>query len=507
MKKLFALVGVSLLALAARAALPQPDLLLAMHFAGAQKIAASPQASAFTNEFCSAEALALRAQTADKLSLWLATWLPANANAAGPGGAARLRPLLDDLQRSEFYLECREGPTGKVEAGIAIQLDAARSPVWQASLKPFFPAATFRTVNGWLIFDSNPALLNLGERLAQKVSAPQATPPAGWFDLDVNWPRLAQWYPSFRALGLPETQFTVTAPDDNFRVNGKFYFPENLAMNLEPWRVPTNTIHQPFNSFTAVRGFASWFRSQAWAQPYQITPLPNQLFLWSLPSFPFQTFAAAPAPDAANAVTQIYHRVSAQCAAANLRDYFLSPVTPTLTNNDITFEGIPFVSLQVRALNTPAGQFLFGELFPNPPRSKPLPPELFQRLATKNLVYYHWEITADRMPQLLHVTQLGLMVTAHKQLDANAAAFKWMQRTGASLGNTDTEVTQSGPAEFSFTRKAPGIFTATEFFMLANWLEASNFPGCDLKLPPRPARFRHLQHPPAPAAPTPGPAH
>jgi hypothetical protein len=59
-------------------------------------------------------------------------------------------------------------------------------------LKPFFKAATFQTAGGWLIFDSDPARLKLGDRLAQKISAP---PPAGWI-LDVNWPRLAQWYPN-----------------------------------------------------------------------------------------------------------------------------------------------------------------------------------------------------------------------------------------------------------------------------------------------------------------------
>jgi hypothetical protein len=131
-------------------------------------------------------------------------------------------------------------------------------------------------------------------------------PRTGWLEVDVNWPRLAQWYPKLKEFGLPETQFTVTAPDADFRINGKFWFPENLALNLEPWRVPTNTLHQPFNSFTAVRGFASWFQSQPWAQPYQISPVPNQLFVWALPSFPFQTFAAIPVPDATDTVAQAY---------------------------------------------------------------------------------------------------------------------------------------------------------------------------------------------------------
>src|ERR1039458_3818035 len=215
-----------------------------------------------------------------------------------------------------------------------------------------------------------------------------------------------------------------------------------------------------------------------------------------------------PVPDSANAVAQANARLAPAFSAANARDYFVSPVALEMTNNEIGWTGLPFIAPYLKALSEPAGQFLFLEVFPNTPKSKPLPPELFSRLATKNLVLYHWEITAERMPQLLNLSQFGLMVTSHKQLEAESAAFKWLQRTGSTLANTDTEITQSSPAEFTFTRKAPGIFTGMELFTLANWLEATNFPGCDLKLPPRSPRLKQLhQKQKQNAAPAPLPAH
>jgi hypothetical protein len=502
MKTLSAIFALLLFAAGARAALPQPDLIAQIHFAGAQRISASANFSAFTNEFCSAEALALRAQTADKLSGWLSGWLQKNLNTTVVGGAAKLRPLLDDLQKAEWFLEARAAAGGRPEVAIAIRQDECHAQLWQTDLKLFFPAATFKSTAGWLIFDSDPALLKLGDRLAQKISAP----PSGWLDLDVNWPRLAQWHPKLKEFALPETQFTVTAPDTSFRINGKFSFPENLSLNLEPWRVPTNTLHQPFNSLTAVRGFASWFQSQAWAQPFQITPVPNQLFVWALPQVPFQTFAAIPVPDSVNALAQADTRLQPVLSAANARDYFITQITQGMTNNQIGWQGVPFIAPHLRSVREPAGQFLFWETFPNSPKSKPLPPELFARLATKDLVFYHWEITADRVPQLLNLSQFGLMVTRHKQLAGGSAGLKWLQRTGAALGNTDTEITQSGPAELTFARKAPGVFTAVELFALANWLEATNFPGCDLKLPPRPQKLKNL-HPQPPGAMPPPAAH
>lgn len=501
MKYLFlsAMLGLAWGGSTAQAALPQPDLLLQVHFTGAQKISADPHAAAFTNEFCSDKALALRAQTAAKLSGWLAGWLPTSASPSGngsmPGGAAKLRPLLDDLQTSEFFLEIRAAANNQLEAAIAIQLDPVRAQLWQSNLKPFFPAATFKPVGGWLIFDSNPALLGLGNRLAQRVAAP----PTGWLDLDINWPRLAQWHPLLKELALPETQFTVTAPSDYFNLSGKFFFPENLTLSLEPWRMPTNTIHVPFNSFTAVRGFASWWQSQPWARPYQLTPTPNQIMFWSLPAAAFQTFASVPVPDAASALSQAYERLTPVISLADAAGEFINPITPELTNSEIDFRGLPFVALHLRALTEPAGHFLYGELFPNSTRSKPLPPELYQRLATKDLVFYHYEVPGLRTLQLLELTQFGLMITRHKQLQANTAAFRWLQASATNLvlnparDHTDTEITQSGPAEFTFARRSPCLFTGLELYALANWLEAPNFPNCDLKLPPRPARARRLQ--------------
>jgi hypothetical protein len=486
MKRLFAIVVLALLACRLPAALPQPDLLAQIHFAGAQRIAADPGSTAFTNEFCSPAALALRAQTAGKLSVWLAGWLQTNLNVTVADGSAKLRPLFDDLQKSEWFLESRAAANSKPVLAIAIHLDPARAQLWQNALKPFFSAATFSysgfsSSGGWFLFDSNPSLLKLSDHLVAAV----AKPSSGWFDADINWPRLAGWYPTLKDLAIPETQLGLTASAGNFYVKGKCFFPSDLALNLDTWRVPTNLVRMPFDGFTAVRGFAPWLASQSWAQPYHLSPTPNQFFSWALPSYPFQDYAAIPVPNAAAALAQAYSRVTPEFADANNRNAFMTTVTPTLNSNEIDFVGMPFIGPQLKAVHSADGDFLFLDTFPSAGRPKPLPPELYQRLATKNLVFYHWEITAVRMTQLLQLSQFSLMITLHRQLAADSAAFHWLERIGPDLGNTDTEITQSGPAEFTVARKAPGILTATELYVLANWLEATNFPGCDIKLPPR----------------------
>jgi hypothetical protein len=219
---------------------------------------------------------------------------------------------------------------------------------------------------------------------------------------------------------------------------------------------------------------------------------------------PLQTFAAVPVPDARKVLTQFEQKLSAH---TNWQSHLMMPLTMEVTNNRISWLGLPFIVPSLEALHEPFGDFLIAGVFPNGPKTRPLPPELFVRLAQSNQVYYHWEITADRLKQLPNLTQLALMVTRHRQLNAQSAAAKWLDRVGPTLSNTVTEVTQTAPNELTFMRQAPGGFTAVELVALASWLEATNFPGCDLRLPV-PKRLPkinrpHPQTPDAPPAKTP----
>jgi hypothetical protein len=166
-------------------------------------------------------------------------------------------------------------------------------------------------------------------------------------------------------------------------------------------------------------------------------------------------------------------------------------------DNDITLTGVPFASPFLRAVNVADGQFLFAGAFASSPGRRSLPPDLFQRLAAKNLVFYHWENTAEREPMLLNLSQFGLMLTQRRQLDGNSAAYKWVSQITPSLGNTVTEITQSAPDQMTFARTAPGGFTAFELLALANWIDAPNFPGFDLKLPSH-AEIMRQRHPKVP---------
>ncbi len=518
-------------AVAVQASLPSPDLIARVHFAGAEQISADTNAVAFTNLWCSPEAQALRDQTLGKLSRAPYEWLKSKLLPGTGDGAAQFRPLLDDLLSAEWFLQVRDSTNGSPEYALAIRLNADRAQLWRTNLatvmqlwtgipvaqdqpgnwelKKHQPPNLIRFVRAgdWVVFGCGQDKLPVNDELVRRVLAEKRPAPAeknDWLTADLDWPRLARWFPSLKAVDLPETRWRAVGRNGNLRLDGKLIFPQPLALTLEKWRMPVDAIHEPIVSFTAVRGIAPWLEKQNWAQPYEISPVPNQMFVWAVSQVPLRTFAAVPVPDAKKALAQFEQKMSAN---TGWQSHLMMPVTMAMTNNQISWRGMPFIAPNLRALHEPAGDFLFAEVFPNSPKSKPLPPELLAQLDRTNLVYYDWEITGERLKVLPQLTQLALMFTRHKQLAAQSAAARWLNRIGPALSNAVTEVTQTAPNELSFTRKAPGGLTAVELTALANWLEATNFPGGDLRLPPAKPRLPHPRVPGAPVTPRPAPMH
>jgi hypothetical protein len=527
MKRTSLLFAVLVLAVAAKSP-AQTDLIARIHFAGADQISADTNRLAFTNLFCSAEARALESQTLDKLSRAPFAWFKSKLALGAGDGTAQLRPLLDDLLKSEWILEIRDATNGSPEFALAIWLNSERAQLWSKNLAAVLQNWTgigiaqdksgnwelkkhqppnllrFQQTGGWVVIDCGQDKLSLREEiLLQFMNLGPVIKETNWLSADLNWPRLAQLFPALAGFDLPKIRMQIIGRDKNLRVNGRLILSQPLPP-LEKWRLPADTIHQPLISFTAVRGIAPWLQKQDWAQPFLIQPLPDQIFIWALPQIPFQTFAAAPVPDANAALAQLDRNLSAH---TNWQGRFFMPLTITMTNREISFGNVPFISPFVQAVHEPAGDFLVGGFFPNPPKSRPQPPELFAALNQPNLVYYHWEVTSERLKELPpQLTQLLLVLARHEQINGQSAAGKWFDRIEPALVSTVTEVTQTAPNELTFKRTAPGGLTAIELLAFVDWLEAPQFPALDLRLPPprvRPGQkpFKPLATPPAAPAP------
>lgn len=491
---------------------PPPPVIAQIHFAGADNISGDTNSLAFTNEFASAEARALESQTLDKLSRAPGAWFKNKLPPGTPDGSALLRPLLDDCLKSEWFFEIRDTPASP-EYTLAIRLDAGRPALWQTNLRTLLeswtkiaatnitngwelkkdlPPNLFRIVRAgdWIVIGYGQDELPLSDEWAGG-NIPQNAP--GWFDANLDWPRLARTFPLLAKFDLPALQMLVSGHDGNLFLNGKCELSQPLPA-LEKWQIPTNMIHEPVASFTAARGFAPWLERQSWVKWLQISPEPDQLFVWSLgvasgkhepstfnPGY-LQTFIAVPVASATNALAQLGENLSSN---TNWQKHLQSSIKFQKSPERIDLAGAPFAAPEVKALRSNTGDFLFAGVFPNLPFGRPPPPQLYQQLVPTNLVYYHWEITPERLKSLPALTQLALLLTSHRQLDAGSAAYKWLSLITPDLGSSVTKMMQTGPSELSFERQAPGGLTAVELVALANWLEAPNFPGCDLSLPPQ----------------------
>jgi hypothetical protein len=491
-------------------ALP-PDLIVQIHFVGGEQISADANSSAFTNLWCSPEAQALREQTLNKLSHAPHEWFKGILPGGAGDGSAQLRPLLDDLLQSEWLLEVRDATNGSPELALAIRLNPNRAQLWQTNLANVFESWTelsvkknrdgwelkkhlppnlirFVRAGNWVVFGWGQDELPLNDALVRRVLAekrPASATKNYWLSADVDWAQLARRFSLSVATNFPETRFEIVGRGGNLRVDGKLILSRPLTLSLEPWRMPTNTIHTPFVSFAAVRGFAPWLEKQGWAQPFEIQPLPNQAFIWALKQIPFQTFVAVPVENATNVIQQIGAKLAVG-THTNLQNPFLPSFTVTTNGKEIFWHGFPFIVPALQPVREPVGDFLLAGLFPNSPGPGSLPTELLAQLDRTNLIFYHWEITAERLPEVRSLSQLAFSIAGRPQLGAQSAASKWLDHVGPVLGNSVTEITQTAPDEWTFKRKAPGGLTALELVALANWLEATNFPCYGFRLSPSP---------------------
>ena len=466
---------------------------------------------------------------------------------------SRLRPLLDDLVREESYLEIQQATDQPAELALAVRLDGPRADLWTANLSAVIgsltnaqplPAPASRQswklppshllspnsqlppqfdlarIGEWTVLglasETNALLADLCHRIrvdhtpvlaatgtnssfqvdpvTRKVSPALAGPAATNYllTLDLDLRRVS----SALSLGWnlsdawPRISATWTGTGDLIRTVGELTFPQPLDLQLEPWNIPTNLIHQPMLSFSAVRGLRSWLARQNWMQQFQVDPVPDQFCAWASTATPMLAFVAAPMTNAVSLLHTFGPR-------------FETEMNPWITNNAfgdleysntpvaLTWSGIPMITPTIDTTSTSGSSFLMGRLGPAPASSgKPAPPELFAQLTARpNLVYYDWEITQPKLTQWIFIGQTARLAFRLPQMPPQSAAFAFLLAVAPKLGNTGTQVVQDGPASLSFVRNSHSGFTGVELHFLADWLESPAFPrGLHSLLAPKPVR-------------------
>ncbi len=494
-----------------------PEPLLRWHFVGTAKLEGNTNAAKLHEIAALPATQELRTQTLDKLAASLAHSFPTKDD-ANTNRPALLRPLLDDLLSAETWFQLHAITNGAGAWTLAAELNEERARLWQTNLwqclssvdapGPFaaekssgFRAGKFYCLRarGWLVIAANDDEQLWRSTLKQiTASGRPAVTNEFWLEAEADLPRLAALLSWPNLMPWPLAQLTVIGKGEDLRSNLRLHYTQPLNPPLDPWRVPTNTIQDPLISFTALRGIAPWLKQREFVQQLAIDPLPNQLFLWAQANVPFQSFAAWPAPQATNQLTQLAPRLVAW-AKTNANRPAVGDIRQLTNNLEIAWQGLPIIVPSIHPAPEPAGDFLMAGIFPAAPSNQPLPPELLAQLTSRtNLVYYDWEITGDRLRQWRQLDLVLSMLTPDKlpQLPGLTAGPKWLAALSpldekTLLGNSVTEIFATTPQDFTLRRTSHLGLTGFELVALVKWLESPGFPTAGPLLPFAPVQKKH----------------
>lgn len=461
---------------------PVSDVLLRWHFVGAEQLAGNTNAAKVREVWALPASADLRAQAFKRLADVLPGQWSLSTNATNT--AALIRPLLDDLVRAESVFELGSAAGGSPDWSLAIDLDDQRAALWQTNVGSLTGAGFWRS-GRWVVFASAAAAPPAARLLAEikKTGRPVPATTNHWLEVQADLPRLAKKLSWPAQVEWPHALLSINGKDGYLRSNLRMRFIKPLSLSLEAWQIPTNIIHDPVISFTAVRGVAAWLREQPLFRQLEIQPAPNQAFFWAQTPVPTQTFFALPAPGAAGQMERLAPALmklwNTNLLARQRGEFILGSNRTEIIWARVP---VPLAGPFLRPAPDAQGSFLMGGLFPPVPAPNPLPQELLQQISGRtNLVYYDWEVTQPRLLQWHQMFQLTTMLFNRMPDLGLGAGQQWFLAVAPLLGNTISEVTAASPQELVLTRKSHLGFTGIELVLLGRWLEDAPLPWQEQK--------------------------
>jgi len=484
-----------------------PDTIVRVHWPGKRKLGYEAGAFYLMRLWNLPASDQLEGQTVRELASAPARLLPGGTNLPA-ASSDLLLPLCYDLIQEESYLEIRQPTNQPAETVFAIRLkDEGQPGRWQTNLAAVLePLTGARAVvnsfgDGWSL-KKNTALnfieltrvgdwtvIGLSENKnalfdeivnrIQKDHAPFFSAGTNvWLEGDIDSLRLAHFLGKNSSANLPRISFSATGDGGNVIEHAQLNFPRTLPIQLQPWNIPVNLVHEPLISFTAVRGIQSWLNhSRIWTD-LALGVAPDQFYFWSLQGSAFQTYLAAPLPDAHQQISRLtdllLQKGNPWLAAHGYISFDRAP-----DGNGVTWGNLPSLRPFIKAAGSGADSWLFAGLFPDVgAETNPPPPAgmIHDILSRTNLVYYDWEVTGPRVNTVLYLGQTARQIARCAQMPLNSASLNCLSVLWPRLGSSATIINLSAPNQLAFVRKSTVGFTALELHFLADWLESPQFP-------------------------------
>ncbi len=398
--------------------------------------------------------------------------------------AALIKPLLPDIIENESRFELAARGAQDADWSLAVKLPAERFADWNSNLSnlaasarmQITPAAkgggwsaqhenyhfTVSPVKDWLILDGGYGQTGNKSRKAPKSGGKEL------LSAELNSPAIARLWNAERFHHAPKLSLNVEPARTKGKLRSEMLidYPQSLNITPERWNVPTDLINDPLIGFTAVQGLSHALSENPQFKNLGAEKTPNQLFLWSQSVIAFAIFAAA---DVGNPETVIQNLVAHM--PASLKNGSFGNMMVATNRPAIVWRDLPVISPFIEAANDGKSPYLVAGLFPVvQEKAKPAPPELFAQLTkTKNLVYYDWEITQERLKQWRPIWQAAQILQG--RIFGPSASDRWIEAITSKLQNTITEATLESPNRLKVIRQSQSGFTALELVMLAHALD------------------------------------
>lgn len=499
------------------------DLVVRAHFVGTLQLAADTNAAKIQEILALPASLALRGQTLDRLASAPQQLFRQRIKAPVSDPRERFRPLVEDLFQRESWCEVHSQPNEPLQYALAIRLPKERAALWNdnlrsiltewklGALEPFSGPgeegwvlnapgnpSKFRFVRtaSWCVLGidhAKPAVMDELLALVKKSDKPDFKPGDTWFTLFADLPRLAALVgplPEENLLPqpLPVVDVEVKSKAAYLRSQAKLEYRQAQSWKSDPWLIPTNLINEPLVDFGAIRDTAGWLSRWELTRGMK-APLPNQCFFWSQASGPVNTYMSAHLKDGPGFMKELAERLP-KYLQTNAPFLLSGGFNWLPSTSRILITGLPLMYPNLSVTTNGNNTFLLCGLLPLALQTNPPPHELLSQIMGRDsLLYYHWEITEERLNQVRHVYPLLEIMKTSDSPDAATkrrtviGGRKWLEAVASHLGNTITEITVASPRELQLHRTSHFGLTGMELLILAEWLDSSRFPLFGYELP------------------------
>lgn len=300
--------------------------------------------------------------------------------------------------------------------------------------------------------------------------------------------RLSEWLAGVSLPSFSDFEVRFQPEENGVRTTATIRLREAIEFPLPDWDIPAKFIHDPVVSFSGARGLRAVISRLPAAKTLAQRGIPEQFFSWSrrfapspsMPVYPFPAYLAWPIPLEEVSVESLNPHLSDLVGADESAGGARLVSLPALNKTMLRLRA-PLAEPFVRGFTNHTSGVRIAGLFPLIHQPRPVPDALLAQLdSAENLIYYHWEITQNRIDFFKNLFQLLAFLADQPQMKADGAALRWLNAVALKMGNAVTIVTAPAPQTLELTRKSYFGLTGLELAALARWLESESCPWIDI---------------------------